>query len=255
MRSIARRILSMAFAVILIALCAAPAAQAYSYYDNYPQYVVESYSPNGYCYLYSKPSDIKGRNLGPHTNGEIVKAIDWDADKTFALVICSNGKVGYIRKTSLVPYAKTQERNLWRVYSVEPRGFCYMYDRPSSITGINLGPYENGAYMEMIDFYADESYAKVYSIDDNQYGYIRKDCLVHEDDYKPVQFEAYVYSLSPKGYCYLYNQPSSITGVNLGPYDNGARIHVIDWYADDDYALVETFDGKIGYIRKNQLTF
>ena len=255
MKNLMNRILSMAFALILLTLCAAPAAQAYSYYDNYPQYVVESYSPNGYCYQYDKPSDIKGRNLGRHNNGEIVKVIDWDADKNFAYVICSNGKVGYIRKTSLVPNMQVKERNLWRVYSVEPNGYCYMYDQPSDIEGINLGRYDNGAYMEMIDYYADEVYAKVYSVTDEKYGYIRKDCLVFEDDYKPVQFYVYVYSTSPKGYCYMYNQPSSVTGKNMGRYNNGAKVGVIDWYADDEYALVESGDGKIGYIRKNQLTY
>ena len=41
----------------------------------------------------------------------------------------------------------------------------------------------------------------------------------------------------------------------MGRYNNGAKVGVIDWYADDEYALVESGDGKIGYIRKNQLTY
>lgn len=249
-RSIILLSLSMALLLSLV-----PAAQAYSYYDNYPQYVVESYSPNGYCYQYDKPSSVTGRNLGRHNNGEIVKVIDWYASDEYCYTICSNGKVGYIRKNQLTPRYSAEDRNLWRIYSVQPNGYCYMYDQPSSVTGVNLGRYNNGDYVEMIDFYADENYAKVCGVSTGTYGFIRKDCLVYEEDYKPVQFYVYVNSTDPYGYCYQYDKPSSISGQNLGRHDNGERVGVIDWYADDVYALVECQNGKVGYIRKTCLSY
>ena len=54
---------------------------------------------------------------------------------------------------------------------------------------------------------------------------------------------------SPKGYCYLYSQPSTRDGVsrNLGRYDNGEYVYVIEYDADG-YCRVQTQDGKTGYI-------
>ena len=66
-----KRLISWALLCALL-LCLAPQALAYSYSDDLPEYVVESFDPNGYCYLYDKPSDVNGRNLGRHDNGEIV---------------------------------------------------------------------------------------------------------------------------------------------------------------------------------------
>ena len=41
-----------------------------------------------------------------------------------------------------------------------------------------------------------------------------------------------VHSDSPKGYCYLYSQPSTQDGVsrNLGRYDNGEYVYVLEYY-------------------------
>ena len=56
-------------------------------------------------------------------------------------------------------------------------------------------------------------------------------------------------SQSPKGYCYLYSNPSSLDEIsrNLGRYDNGEYIYVIE-YSADGYCRVQTQDGKTGYI-------
>ncbi len=254
MKNALRRLVFFTVACTLL-LSLATAAQAYSYYDNYPQYVVESFSPNGYCYQYDQPSSVTGQNLGRHNNGEVVKVIDWYATDDYCLAVCSNGKIGYIRKNQLTPRYSAEDRNLFRIFSIQPNGYCYMYDQPSSVTGQNLGRYNNGDYVEMIDFYADDNYAKVRGVTTGTYGFIRKDCLVYEDDYKPVQFYVYVNSTDPYGYCYQYDQPSSITGNNLGRHDNGERVGVIDWYAHEEYALVECANGKLGYIRKGCLSY
>lgn len=245
-----RRILSITCALFLITLCTAPAAMAYSYYDDYPQYVVESYSPSGYCYLYDAPSDTQGRNLGRHNNGEIVKVIDWNASGDYALSICANGSVGYIRKNCIVPLGQASQRNLWRVSGATP---CNMYDQPSDMDSTILGQYNHGDYMEMIDYNADATYAKVMSITTRACGYIRKDCLVAEDDYRPVQFYVYVYG--PNGTCAMYDQPSGSSGNSIGSYANGTRMGVIDWAADGAFARVEGPDGRTGYMNKAHLSY
>ncbi len=244
-------ILCLTAALLLTAI---PAASAYSYNDSYPAYRVESTSPNGYCYLYDKPSSVTGRNLGRHNNGEIVKVINNDAGNGYYFVICQNGKTGYILGRALTPVEDTIKRELYRVYSIDPAGYCYLYDEPSNITGKNLGRYNNGDYFEIIDWNAADRYARVHSPITDRYGYVSKSCIVPADEYKPTELWVLIDSKSPNGYCYLYSKPSSSTGRNLGRHDNGEWVRVIDWDADSRYALVECQNGKIGYISKKALS-
>ncbi len=248
-----KKILTLVLALMLL-LCAVPAL-AYSFTDDYPEYVVESTSPAGYCYQYSKPSSINGINQGRHNNGEIVKVIDWDASEGYALTICSNGKVGYIKKNSLALKAETTYREMWRVYSVSPNGYCYMYNKPSSIKGTNLGRYNNGEYLEMVDYNADTNYAKVRDVLKQKVGYVKKSSLVNEMEYKSYQFYVMVKATEPKGLTYMYDQPSSIKGINQGLFKDGTWMGVLDWFADADYALVEAPNGKMGYVKKVNLSF
>ena len=246
------KLLALALLAVLL-LSLAPQALAYSYSDNYPEYVIESFEPNGYCYLYDKPSDVYGRNLGRHENGGIVKVIGYEHSGWY-FVVCSNGKTGYVHDYVLCPYEDTLHRERYRVYSTDPAGYCYLYDRPSDMNGKNLGRYDNGEYILIVDWYADQVYAQVLCERTLDYGYIRKTCLVKYDDYKPLDFYALVDSTDPYGYCYLYDRPSDINGRNLGRHNNGEWVRVIDWNADDVYAQVETpKDKKIGYIRKTCL--
>ena len=223
----------------------------YTTYASYPEYIVESYEPNGYCYQYDKPSSINGTNLGRHNNGETVKVISYDYSSGYDYVVCTNGKLGYIHDSLLTPYTDTLNREQYRVYSTDPAGYCYMYTKPSSINGSNLGRYDNGEIVEIVDWYADDNYAKVRSPRTQKYGYIGKRSLVPADSYKPYEGYAYVNSTEPMGYCYLYDRPSSTYGSNLGRHNNGELIYILDWYADTNYAQVEcASDGRIGYIRK-----
>lgn len=247
------RLVSLALLCALL-LSLAPQALAYSYLDDYPEYVVESFQPNGYCYLYDKPSDVNGRNLGRHENGEIVKVINYD-HSGYYFVVCSNNKTGYIHDYALKPYSGTVQRERYRVYSIDPEGYCYLYDQPSDIKGRNLGRYDNGEYIQIVDWNASEAYAQVYCERTQKYGYIRKTCLVKSSDYKSADFYAVVNSTDPYGYCYLYSEPSDIYGQNRGRHDNGEWVRVIDWDADSIFALVECpKDKRIGYIRKTCLS-
>ena len=92
-RNMKKRLISWALLWALL-LALAPQAMAYSYLDDLPEYLVESFEPNGYCYLYDKPSDVSGRNLGRHDNGEIVKVISYERDNQMwnALVAYSKSR-------------------------------------------------------------------------------------------------------------------------------------------------------------------
>ena len=46
--------------------------------------------------------------------------------------------------------------------------------------------------------------------------------------------EYYIYSTMPKGYCYLYDQPSDINGRNLGQLKNGEKVKKIFWSEAND---------------------
>lgn len=246
-----KRFLSLALlcALLLPPVSVALADNGYSYLDNYPEYVVESFDPLGYCYLYSS----KGNALGRHDNGEIVKVISYD-QSGYYFVVCADGKTGYIHDYVLTPYDETLKRERYRVYSIDPEGYCYLYDRPSDIKGKNLGKYVNGEYIKIIDWDADKTFAQVFCERTEEYGYIRKTCLVKESEYKPLDFYALIDSTEPKGYCYLYSEPSDIYGSNRGPRYNGEWVRVVKWDASRDFAFVECpLDGKMGYIRKTCL--
>lgn len=145
-------------------------------YDPYP-YVVESFHPNGYCYLYDQPSDVYGQNLGRHNNGELVEVIGYNSSNGgYYHVICSNGKVGYIHEYALRPIYDYCED--YQVYSTSPMGYCYLYDQPSDIYGRNLGRYNNGEYIQVIDWWASDGYAKVYCPSTNKVGYMHKTSLI-----------------------------------------------------------------------------
>lgn len=172
----------------------------------------------------------------------------------YALVICTDGKTGYVHNYSITPYSQTTNRILYRVYSTQPAGYCYMYDQPSDIYGRNMGRYDNGAIFQIVDWDASDVFAKVRGWNDGKYGYVRKTSMVLASENTPYDNVAYVDSYQPMGYCYLYDRPSSIKGVNLGRHNNGETIYIIDWDVDTVYALVECENGKIGYINKASLS-
>lgn len=72
-----------------------------------PEYVVDSRDPYGYCYLYSKGSDITGTNLGRYDNGETVKVLCRNAAKegrfVYSLVITQDNLLGYVHDYAIRP--------------------------------------------------------------------------------------------------------------------------------------------------------
>ena len=274
-----KKIVSIVLLAALL-LSLVPQALAYSFSDHYAEYVVESQQPKGYCYLYDEPSDVYGRNLGRHDNGEIVKVIAWD-EKGYFLVVCQDEKWGYMHDYALKFYRgqpveqgqshQPQGQETWPAYtapeysyydtkyplyvveSYEPNGYCYLYDEPSDIYGWNLGRHNNGELVRVIRH--DSSNGGYYFVicSDGKTGYIHDYALTFYVD-KITRVVYQVYSTNPRGYCYLYDQPSDIYGTNLGRYNNGEYVEIVDWNASDVYAKVFCLSTqKYGYIRKTCL--
>ena len=247
-----RRIFSvLAAALLLMTLLTGIAlADGYAYSDNYPLYVVSSYSPSGYCYMYDRPTSTYGENLGSYKNGEVLKVISTKAVNGYYLVVDSSNRVGYVSAESLIPYGTSRDYPIYYVDSVYPLGYCYMYDRPTSTYGKNLGSYKNGARFEVLDWNANESYAKVCSKDDGKVGYIGKRALVKEGE------KAYHQTATVKselGYIYMYDRPTSTYGNNLGEYKNDVKVYILKWKYNEDYAKVVAPDGKMGYMLMDRL--
>lgn len=73
-----------------------------------PEYCVDpEEEPWNYCYLYSKASDINGRNLGRYEKGEVVKVIKYYGGNhgrfNYCYVITKDNKLGYIHDYALKP--------------------------------------------------------------------------------------------------------------------------------------------------------
>lgn len=158
---------------------------------------------------------------------------------------------------------------LYVVESSSPNGYCYLYSNASDRDGIsrNLGRYNNGSVVYVIDYYGGKDGKYIYcyvQTMDGKYGYMHDYALTRytETDLTYVSFdgpEYYVYSTSPNGYCYLYSEPSDINGRNLGRYDNYEMVKVIDYYGGShgryNYCKVITWDDKVGYIHDYALQY
>ena len=263
-----KKSISMLLALVLAAAIILPVLPAHASGSGW--YVVESTSPYGYCYLYSKPSDIDGRNLGRYNNGSLVYVMNYYGGQqgkyNYCYVQTEDGKYGYMHDYSLTPYNDTATDfltctgDIYVVYSTEPYGYCDLYSEPSDITGQNLGRYDNYRVVKMLDYYGGQqgkfNYCKVIT-PENKVGYMHDYSLVHIDDmvFNYYSCDApvyYVYSTDPYGYCYLYSEPSDITGRNLGRYNNYDKVKVIEYYGGQEgkfnYCLVITQKNKIGFI-------
>ena len=201
-------------------------------------------------YMFPVASD-SGEPNAAYAKGTVLKMIDYDADKTYCLLIGPDGKYGYIRKSYLMKvYDYEDEAFLpYRVTSTYSTGYLYMYPDPSSDRS-PLATYYNDTILKVIDYDADEDYCLAVGPDGTA-GYVRKSRLTAETDsgsLGPV-FEVF----SSRSYVYMYAKPNS-GSTNLGRYNNGEEIEIIDWSADKSYAFVRGVkDGKYGYIQKKSL--
>ena len=239
------------FAVILLLALLIGSACAYSYDDYYDCYIITSTLSGQYAYMYDRPSSSEGRNLGAYSNDTVVKAIDYNASSSFAFVITPDGKTGYIGKSYLTYMPNGyMPVDLYMVFSTSPAGYCYMYDKPSSSNGKNLGRYDNYDAIEIINWDADKNYALVRGLKNGKYGYVAKSSLIEQGQ---DPFEGYC--VVTGDYIYVYDRASSYYGKNLGSYKKGAVLAVIDWDADKNYAqIMGLSDNKIGYVAKDRIS-
>lgn len=158
---------------------------AYADYTTGEWYVIRSKDPNGYCYLYSQPSDRDeiSRNLGRHENGEFVYVLDYyggrDGNFNYCRVQTTDGKTGYIHDYALVPYSQTDPAGGWYVVSSrDPYGYCYLYSKASDrdeLGSQNMGRYNNGETVFVLEYYGgqDGRYNYCYvRTNDGRYGYM-----------------------------------------------------------------------------------
>lgn len=171
-----KKILPFTLALITVLLLVS-VAFAYSWYDDtYPLYKIDSNDPDGTCCLYDRPSGTDGRNLGQYDNGDYVRVI-WDNGNGWYYVACTDGKEGYIDSRFLTPARAQSSRETYRVRSQSSGGYCTMYDQPSEIYGTDLGHYDDGELIEIVEWNASEDYAQVMSPRTGKYGYMLKTCL------------------------------------------------------------------------------
>jgi len=216
-------------------------------------YVIQSSEPQGYLYLYDKPSSSGGNNLGAYYNDTTVSVVTFNAKNGFALVRTPDGRKGYMNNKYLYTFAQINSRRVYTVNSTDPAGYCYMYDQPNDVKGSNIGYYPNGSRLQVIDYDADKTFAYCRSEDDGLIGYVRKACITLSSTIA-IEGYAQVDSVDPMGYCYMYDQPNDVKGKNLGRYDDGFVFDVLEWDASKTYALVRDGDtDKTGYVRKTCL--
>ena len=151
---------------------------------------------------------------------------------------------------TLLPHAACAEGAGWYVVdSDSPKGYCYLYSAASSRGAVsrNLGRYDNGAYVYVLDYYGGNGYCRVQT-QDGKTGYIGAKSLKRYygdvwSDSAPGWF--LVASRDPQGYCYLYSAPSSRSseGYNKGRHNNGEQVYVLSYYGGNGFCFVRTEKG------------
>ena len=238
--------------------------------DGEGWYVVDSDKPRGYCYLYSKPSsaDSVSRNLGRYDNGEYVYVLEYDGGNGYCYVQTQDGKSGYIHDYALTRYygdVWTNTSSGWyMVQSKSPNGYCYLYSQPTSKNGVgyNMGRHDNGELVYVLEYDGGNGYCRVQTTE-GEIGYMNEKALVRFtglENPDPRTGWYTVYSTKPNGYCYLYSAASDRDeiGYNMGRYDNGEFVYVLEYEGGKDgrfnYCYVLTQDGKYGFMHDYALT-
>ena len=144
--------------------------------------------------------------------------------------------------------------------------YSYIYNRPSSTSGDNLGRVNDGEQVYVYYATSDAGgkiwgYCAYYGVGRAIKGYIRYENLATEpggNHYYSYNYNGYnggstyssglgwyiVDTVSPqnKTYSYMYDQPSSINGNNLGRVNDGERVYVYR-YSDNGKWVYCRYDG------------
>ena len=182
MKSALVRIFTLILTLSLLAapLCAAEIENP----EDYPVYRVQSVSPKGHTYVYSKPTS-SGKLLADYKDGEYV-VVFWTeqglGNKSSRWHYClgPDGEVGYIRANNLVFVPNTSFAKTFVVASVHPVGYTYMYSKPTS-SGELIGTYYDGEIIKA--FYTQQGKGDLESVwyfclaPDGGLGYIRANNL------------------------------------------------------------------------------
>ena len=155
------------------------------------------------------------------------------------------------------------------VNTVYPSGYTYsyIYDKSSSMNGNNLGRVNDGEQVYV--YYAKTgeaskvwAYCAYYSAGRTIKGFIRYENLSVYPPVAPTQGPTlgwyYVDTVYPSGYTYsyIYDQPSSINGKNLGRVNDGQYVYVYRLSENAKWAYCEySAPGKTikGYIHFENL--
>lgn len=154
---------------------------------------------------------------------------------------------------ALVPAALAEHETYVDCYNEACPGYCYCYDQPSSINGHNLGRFNNGTPVTVYSRSNGWCYVSGYNTKGAYiYGYVHywalEDPGPDDNDISPCYSGRYVdchHSACP-GYCYVYDQPSSTRGNNLGRFNNGTRVDVYDYV--NGWYYVSGYNSKGAYI-------
>ena len=184
----------------------------------------------------------------------------------FIMKRCFSALIVLILVILALPVCAAAEESGWYVVeSTSPYGYCYLYSAASDRDEVsrNLGRYDNGESVYVINYYGgrEGKYNYCYvRTEDGKYGYMHDYSLRSSTDESGVGWFR-VESSSPRGYAYLYSAASDRDHLsrNLGRYDNGALVYVVDYYGGQDgkynYCYVRTQEGKIGYMHDYSLVF
>lgn len=229
-------------------------------------YVVEVYNEGttGFTYIYDSPDASKGTKLGKLTTGTYI-TVYRNVGKWFQVkgTTTDNKKVyGYILKENATPEAEYPARAPQNVYVINCfyascPGYCYIYDKASSIDGKNIGRFNNGTEVTYLG--TSGGWLKVTGVNTKGKtvtGYIHDFAAVPYEEYYNTDdednYEEWVIDCTSrnKKYCYIYDKKSSTEGKNLGSLNNGTVVYLVTYGSSWLYVKATTARGKtvMGYI-------
>ena len=139
--------LILTFSLLLAPLCMAETENP----EDYPVYRVQSVSPKGYTYVYSKPTS-SGKLVATYKDGEYV-VVFWteqgigNKGSRWHYCLGPDGATGYIRSNNLAFVPNTSFAKTFVVASENPVGYTFMYSKPTS-SGELLGTYYDGTIIK-----------------------------------------------------------------------------------------------------------